>query len=141
MVRSAGTSLEGKVAFVLEDDVNNLAIISSILSRIGMTVYFDTWGKSTAVQIKKFMPIDIILLDMMLPNGVSGYDVFDRIRATPGLENVPVVAVTAMDPGTEMAKAREKGFAGYISKPIRSRTLARAIAAILNGQEVWGSVD
>ena len=141
MVGSASTSLEGKVAFVLEDDVNNLAIISSILSRIGMTVYFDTWGRNTAVQIKKFMPIDIILLDMMLPNNVSGYDVFDAIRATPGLEEVPVVAVTAMDPGTEMAKARAKGFSGYIGKPIRSRTLARAIAAILNGQQVWGSVD
>jgi CheY-like chemotaxis protein len=135
------TPLEGKVAFILEDDVNNLAIISSILSRIGMTVHFDTWGTETPYQIKKFMPIDIILLDMMLPRGVSGYDIFDEIRVTPGLENIPIVAVTAMDPGTEMNKAKSKGFSGYLSKPIRTRSFARAIAAVLNGEEVWGEVD
>ena len=133
--------LEGKVAFVLEDDVNNLAIISSILSRCGIEVLFDTWGKETPYQIKKFMPVDIILMDMMLPRGVSGYDVFDAIKDTPGLADIPIVAVTAMDPGTEIQKARDKGFAGYLSKPIRTRTLAKAILRILDGEEVWGELE
>ena len=133
--------IEGKVAFVLEDDVNNLAIISSILSRCGLVVHFDTWGTQTPYQIKKFMPIDIILLDMMLPNGITGYDVFDAIKDTPGLAHIPIVAVTAMDPGTEMARARTHGFSGYLSKPIRTRSFARAIQAILNGNQVWGDLD
>ncbi len=130
--------LEGKKIFVLEDDVNNLAIISSMLRRYGATIFFDTWGVETARTIKAFMPIDIILLDLMLPNNVTGYDVLQAIQAIPELSKIPIVAVTASDPDREMKKAKESGFKGYISKPIRTKTFIKSIAHVLEGGEVWG---
>jgi CheY-like chemotaxis protein len=86
------------------------------------------------------MPIDVLLLDLMLPKGLSGYEVFDQIRAVPGLQDFPIVAVTALDPGIGMNKAREKGFKGYITKPIRANTFGQYIAAILDGKEVWAEM-
>ncbi len=100
--------LEGRKIFILEDDVNNLAVITSMLRRYGATIYFDSWGVETAQTIKAFMPIDVILLDIHLPNNVTGYDVFDHIKKIPELADIPIVAVTASDPDREMKKAKEK---------------------------------
>ncbi len=132
--------LEGRKFFILEDDVNNLAVITSMLRRYGATIFFDSWGVETAQTIKAFMPIDVILLDIHLPNNVTGYDVYDAIKELPELANVPIVAVTASDPDREMKKAKDKGFNGYISKPIRTKTFVRSLLAILNGDEVWGAL-
>lgn len=132
--------LEGRKIFILEDDVNNLAVITSMLRRYGATIYFDSWGVETAQTIKAFMPIDIILLDIHLPNNVTGYDVFDHIKQIPELADIPIVAVTASDPDREMKKAKEKGFNGYISKPIRTKTFISSLLAILSGEEVWGAL-
>ena len=133
--------LDGKRIFVLEDDANNLAIIMSILKRHRGVVFFDAWGTATVKKIKRFLPIDLILLDLMLPGDVSGYDVFKQIRLEAELNNIPIVAVTAADPGVEMPIARDLGFAGYISKPLRNRTFPGALLQIMDGQPVWGEID
>ncbi|MFW5691195.1 MAG: response regulator [Chloroflexota bacterium] len=132
--------LAGKKIFILEDDVNNLAVITSMLRRYGATIFFDSWGVETAQTIRAFLPIDVILLDIHLPGGVSGYDVYDAIKEIPELSGIPVVAVTASDPDREMRKAREKGFTGYISKPIRTKSFIKSILAVCNGEEVWGAL-
>jgi CheY-like chemotaxis protein len=129
--------LENKRVFVIEDDSSNLAIIRTILLRQGASVPFDVWGKGTIEIIRNSMPIDLILLDLALPRGVSGYDVFDQIRATPELDKIPVVIVTAADPSTEMVKARKKGVNGFISKPIKYGTFAHLVHNVLNGEAVW----
>jgi CheY-like chemotaxis protein len=127
--------------FVIEDDPNNLAIISAILRRQGATVYFDLWGHETTSRIINLMPIDVILLDLMLPGNITGYDIFDQLKAIPALANIPVVAVTAMDPATEVAKARDKGFDGFICKPIRTKTFTTYMHTILHGEQVWVDLE
>ena len=130
--------LDNKRIFVIEDDETNLAIISTTLRRNGAKVFFDTWGGGTVDALKRFQPIDLILLDLALPRGLSGYDVFDRIREIPELKDIPVVLVTAADPGMEMNKARQKGVDGYIPKPINYYTFGQLISDILQGKQVWG---
>lgn len=132
--------LEGKRIFMLEDDVNNLAVVSAMLRRYGATIYFDGWGVETSQTIKAFLPIDLILLDIHLPGGVSGYDVFDAIKEVPELNGIPIAAVTASDPDREMKKAREKGFSGFISKPLRTKSFIKSVLALCNGEQVWGAL-
>jgi len=131
--------LKDKHIFVVEDDAMNLAVIRTILKRAGAAVPFDHWGDTTLNRILAYpFKIDAILLDIMLPNQISGYDIFDAIRSTPELQNIPIIAVTASDPDIEMNKARAKGFDGYISKPLDRVKFAYQISAVINGQEIWG---
>ena len=131
--------LKDKHIFVVEDDAMNLAVIRTILQRAGAIVPFDHWGDTTLDRMLSYpFPLDIILLDIMFPNQVTGYDIFDAIRTIPELSKVPIVAVTASDPDIEMNKARQKGFSGYISKPLNRFNFAHDIAAILEGEEIWG---
>jgi CheY-like chemotaxis protein len=83
------------------------------------------------------MPIDAILLDLMLPHGRTGFEIFDEIRTAPQLNSVPVVLVTAADASATVPIAVEKGFAGFIAKPIDYTLFPRQIAAVINGESVW----
>lgn len=130
-------SLNGKRIAVVEDDVTNMAIMVTLLRQQGAVVIQDPWNSDTVSRLKAMMPIDLILLDLMLRYGVSGYDIFDKIQACPELANVPVVIVSASDPALEMNRAREKGVRGYIEKPISYTDFVPQINSVLHGAEVW----
>lgn len=131
-------SLEGKHIFVVDDDVVNLAIVTSILRRGGASVYYDVWGANTLAQMKALPRLDIVLLDLMLQRTkLSGYTIFDQIRSDPVMRNIPVVLVTAADSSIELPVARQKGFSGYISKPIDRITFGQHIADAIEGKGVW----
>lgn len=129
--------LKGKRVFIVEDEVKNLSVVSTILQSSGATIVVERLGKDASQKLLKSLPIDVILMDIMLPYGVSGYDVVKEIRSVPELAQIPVVAVSAADPNIEMEKARLQGFNGFISKPIRINTFSRHIADIISGNQVW----
>lgn len=135
-----GKALAGKHIFVVEDNAANLAIISSILRRSGASISYDRWGHDTITKMLKLEHVDIILLDLMFPSGITGYDIFDKLQETPELADIPVVIVSAADPTTEMHKARSKGFQGFISKPVDYLTFPQILETILEGTPVWGDL-
>jgi CheY-like chemotaxis protein len=129
--------LEGKRIAVVEDDVTNMAIIVTLLRRQGAMVVQDPWNSDTVRRLREALPIDVILLDLMLRRGVSGFDIFDKIKADPDLADIPVVIVSASDPAVEMNRARAKGVMGYIEKPISYISFPYQIAMVLEGTPVW----
>ena len=131
--------LNGKRIAVVEDDVTNMAIISTLLRRNGALVIQDPWNNNTVQKLLQALPIDLILLDLMLRHSVSGYDIFDKLKASPRLASIPVVIVSASDAALEMNRAREKGVTGYISKPISYQDFADQISAVLEGAQVWAA--
>ncbi len=130
--------LSGKRIFVVEDDATNMAIMAVTLKQHGAIVIQDPWNSGTLTLMKEFMPIDILLLDLMLRGGKSGYDILDQIKAAPELAHIPVVIVSASDRDIEMNKARQKGCMGYIEKPIDYYEFPRKIATVIAGTQVWG---
>ena len=129
--------LSGRRIFVVEDDAANVAIAEYILKMQGADVFHDYWGSFTLVRLLRLLPIDIILVDLMLPRGVSGYDVFGELQKQPKLADIPVVIVSASDPVVEIWKARTLGFKGFISKPIDRNSFPKHIASIIDGNVVW----
>ncbi|MCB9438549.1 MAG: response regulator [Anaerolineales bacterium] len=131
-------SLKGKRIFYIEDNLQNRALVQLMLERYGATISFERWGGDDLLpRLEAFLPIDLILLDLMFPNHVSGYDIFDRIRERPAFAEIPIVAISAADPAVEMSKARAKGFSGFIGKPINLLQFPQQIAQLLEGEQVW----
>ena len=132
--------LKGKRIFYVEDNLGNRAIVQMIVEQEGAKLGFERWGGADALaRLKAFMPVDVILLDLMFPMNVTGYDVFDAIRADENFANIPIVAVSASDPAVELPKVRRKGFAGFISKPISLWQFPKQLAAVIEGQTVWAT--
>ncbi len=131
--------LKDKRIFYIEDNVSNLALVQMILEQQGAKVYFERWGNEADIinRLKSFMPVDLILLDLMFAGNISGYDIFDQLRQVPDFDHIPIATVSAADPSIEMPKARAKGFAGYISKPVKLIMFPQQVADLINGQHVW----
>lgn len=129
--------LKDKRVFIVEDNLMNRSVMQFILEQQGATVEFERWGLDTCDRIRNFLPVDIILLDLMLPNGMSGFDVYDNIREMPECKEVPIMAVSAKQGDAVIPQAQSKGFSGFISKPIDRREFAKQIAAVIKGEPVW----
>lgn len=129
--------LARKRIFVVEDDANNISVTSVILREQGATVLPDGWNSRTVELLSDYMPVDVILLDLMLLHGVSGYDIFKALKANPALAQIPVVAVSASDPEIEIPRAQAMGFAGFIGKPINLHLFPQQVLDCMAGRPVW----
>jgi CheY-like chemotaxis protein len=129
--------LQDKKIFLVEDNLSNRAIMQMILEQHGAKTAFERWGTETVSRLKSFEPVDLIVLDLMFPNNVTGYDVFDLIRENREFRHIPIVAVSASEAGEAIPKTRSYGFKGFIPKPIDMDKFPKQIAAILRGEEVW----
>jgi len=129
--------LNDKQIFIVEDNMKNRVIFQVVLSQYGAQVCFEKSGHEALYRLQTLPHADVIILDLMLPNGQSGYDIFDQIRKLPNYDDVPIVAVSSTDPSEAIQLTRMKGFAGFISKPIDSQQFPRQIAAIIDGEKIW----
>jgi hypothetical protein len=129
--------LLNKRIFVVEDHSENRIITRLALSPHGAKVEFEYWGRDTVRRLRTFAPVDVVLLDLMLGQGVTGYDLFRKIRAEAAFANVPIAAVSASDPAVAIPKCRELGFTGFIAKPIDDELFPEQVAKIIRHEPVW----
>ncbi len=128
--------LLGKKVFILEDNSMNRVVFRIALITQGAFVEFDQWGRGTMEKINTYKP-DLIILDLMLPNGDSGYDVFKQIREDSKYDDVPIVAISASEPAIALPKTKSMGFSGFITKPIDEALFPQQMSKILDGEEIW----
>jgi len=128
---------ENAYVLVVEDNVPNFVLIARLLAYTGIqrTEWKTTgWG---VVDFANTMPrVDLILMDLRLPHE-DGYEALAQIRTNDKLKDTLVVVVTAQASTTEMQKAREAGFDGFLSKPLDADKFPGQIRDILSGKSVW----
>lgn len=129
--------LRGKRVFVVEDDLNNRVVYKLLFTLEGADIEFERYGAEAVSRLKRFGPVDIIILDLMLADGASGYTIFKEIRAIPEFLTVPIVAISSADPSEAIHRAQQIGFSGFIAKPLDQQKFALQIMAILKGEAVW----
>jgi CheY-like chemotaxis protein len=129
--------LRNKRIFVVEDNVENRVIYQMIFIREGATVEFERWGPDAIYKLNRFKPVDLIILDLMLTMGTSGYGLFEEIRKHPDFDGVPIVAVSSADASEAIPRTQRMGFSGYISKPIDQAQFPKQLCSIMAGEAVW----
>ena len=105
---------ERKKVLVIDDSA---MILSSVSNMLGgkYKVYCATSGPK-AMDIIEVTPPDLIFLDYAMPD-FNGKDTYEFIKQHPGMENVPIIFLTAMsDPGHVKELIGLKP-AGYLLKP------------------------
>ena len=74
---------------------------------------------------------DAIVLDMMMPRGLSGYDVLGELRNAAELDAVPVLVLTAITHSTELQRCLSEGADAVMTKPFDPLDVANAIDQLL----------
>jgi two-component system response regulator VicR len=120
---------------VIEDDPAMIQLIALILENHGFEVISATGGPEGLEAIAREKP-DLVLLDLMMP-GMSGWDVYQQMKADEYMETVPVIVVTAkarnIDKtlGLYIAKVQD-----YITKPFGPAELLNSIARVLDDENL-----
>jgi two-component system chemotaxis sensor kinase CheA len=129
--------LSGKSIFIVEDNLENRTIFQMTLLRYGVLIDFERRGQDTITRLSNLPRVDLIILDLQLAEGLSGFDLYDEIRAMPAYKDVPIIAVSAMDASVAVPQARTKGFSGFITKPIDKHLFPKQLSDIFDGKQVW----
>ena len=82
---------------VVDDTPSNVKLLADILQSRGYAVVTASNGAEALARTERDAP-DLVLLDVMMP-GMSGYDVCRKLRDNPATAMLPVIMVTALDPG------------------------------------------
>jgi two-component system, OmpR family, response regulator RegX3 len=115
-----------RTILMVEDELSITEPLTEALAREG----FDTEVASTvaeALELAARMQPDLVLLDVMLPDG-SGYDVCRELRRD---SEVPIIMLTARGEETDRIVGLELGADDYIVKPFSAREVAARIRAVL----------
>jgi signal transduction histidine kinase/CheY-like chemotaxis protein len=127
-------SLAGEVNFnelrpasllVVDDNETNCRLIAEIFAGSHHRLFFGSSGEEAVAKARELKP-DILLLDVRMP-GMNGDEALTEIRKIPGLEFLPVIAVTASNLMREENSLKER-FSGYVRKPFSKRELFDELA-------------
>jgi two-component system cell cycle response regulator DivK len=110
-----------KKVLVVDDNEDNRQILVDLLSAAGYEIVAATNGLD-AVSLATSEHPDLVLMDIQLP-GIDGHEATRRIKATPELATVPVIAVTSYALAGDDRKAAEAGCDDYVTKPFSPRAL------------------
>src|SRR5512146_703398 len=121
---------------VVEDNVSNFVLIARMLGYLGIHCEWKTSGYEVVEYADTLPKLDLILMDIRLPYE-DGFGALKKIRQSPRLKNVPVIAVTAEASQENMNKARSSGFNGFIGKPLDPDHFPDQIQRILSNEPVW----
>ena len=114
---------------IVEDNPTNLKLASDVLEAAGFAIDRAADAEQALALMGGILP-DLILMDIALP-GMDGLALTRKLKSDPRFKGIPVVALTAFAMKGDDRKALEAGCAGYITKPIETRNLARQVIAFL----------
>ena len=111
---------------VAEDNAMNRRIVEAMLQKLGCEVELAENGAEALKRCQQDPP-DLVLLDLEMPV-LDGEQTVRRIRSM-GLQELPVLALSAHVLPEEVHRALEAGMHGFLSKPVSLDQLAHALAA------------
>ena len=111
---------------VVDDDINVLSLLKEYLENTGFKVFAANNGNS-AIEIFKMEKLDIVILDVMLPNK-DGFEITKEIRQN---SNIPIIMLTARVEEFDKILGFELGIDDYVTKPFSPKELVVRIKAIL----------
>ena len=120
---------------VVDDTALNVKLLADLLGAQGYDVFTASSGRQALALVEK-EDLDLVLLDVVMPE-MSGYEVCRKIRANAATGILPVVMVTALDPGEERIKGIEAGADDFLTKPINQAELLARVRSLLRVRELY----
>ena len=114
---------------VIEDNKDAAESTRMLLSLIGHDVKIAHTGHAGLALGLSFRP-EVILCDIGLPGGMSGYDVARAFRQEPELKSAYMIALTGYGRDEDLQQTQAAGFDLHLTKPVDFPSLRRTLAAL-----------
>ncbi|TAF56816.1 MAG: DNA-binding response regulator [Sphingobacteriia bacterium] len=123
-----------KRILIADDEPDILEIIGFNLEQEGYSVITAKDGQEALDKAKQLKP-DLIILDNMMPKK-SGVEVCTILRAQQGLQQIPILFLTALNDEQSEIQGLEAGADDYLNKPISQKILISRVNALFRRSQV-----
>jgi two-component system alkaline phosphatase synthesis response regulator PhoP len=126
-----------KKVLLVDDDVEFCEATKLLLESKGYDVILAYDGKEGLDKVRSEVP-QLVILDVMMPE-MNGYDVCVVLKADPGLKEIPVILLTAVDQALfKTSYTQAMGLMteadDYIAKPVEPEALVKRVHDLLNNK-------
>ncbi|MBC8449740.1 MAG: response regulator transcription factor [Chloroflexi bacterium] len=112
---------------VVDDEPRVVRLVSEVLKAVGYQVIAAASGMPAIEMVALEQP-DLVLLDILLPGGLDGYEICRRIRE---FSDVPVIMLTARAQEGDVLRGFDVGADDYLTKPFSAKELVARVRAVL----------
>lgn len=124
--------MSGRI-LIVDDVATNRIVLKVKLSAARYDVVLAANGPE-ALDIVRSQPIDVILMDMMMP-GPSGADVCRMLRAEEATANIPIILITAVEDNETRLEGLEAGADDFLARPVDEVALLARVRSLLRNRE------
>ena len=112
---------------VVDDEPRVVRLVSEVLKAKGYEVFSADSGEP-AIELVALEQPDLVLLDILLPAGLDGYEICSRVRE---FSSVPIIMLTAKAQESDMLHGFDVGADDYLTKPFSAKELVARVRAVL----------
>ncbi len=116
---------------IVDDEPRVSRLVTEILTAVGYQVVAAASGKTAIEKVALEQP-DLVLLDILLPPGIDGYQVCARLRE---FSDVPVIMLTAKARDVDVLAGFDAGADDYLTKPFNAKELVARVKAVLRRRQ------
>ncbi len=128
--------MNNKTILVVDDTITNLDILVELLD---MYDVMDATSGEDALEIVQEEKIDLILLDIMMPE-MDGFEVCRQLKEDPATRDIPIIFITANTDENSIAQAYDIGGTDYVMKPFRPKELLSRVKKELKLQDMMNEL-
>lgn len=112
---------------IVDDEPRLIRLVREVLGAVGYEVLEAADGE-TGIEMVALEQPDLLLLDILLPRGMDGYEVCRRVRE---FSNLPIIMLTAKAREADMLEGFDLGADDYLTKPFSAKELIARVGAVL----------
>src|SRR5690606_37220861 len=116
---------------VVDDLEGNRRLLEAKLSAEYYDVLTARRGEE-GVQLAKRERPNLVLMDVMMPGGIDGYEACRRLKAQPETRHIPVVILTTLDDRDSKVRGLQAGAEEFLTKPIDDVQLMARVKSLVS---------
>ncbi|MCK5719016.1 MAG: response regulator, partial [Thiomargarita sp.] len=129
-MNSVEINFKEQLILIVDDNPSNLSVLVDYLEDCGLTTRVATSGELTLQRAERIQPV-LILLDVMMPPGIDGFETCRQLKENEKTKDIPVIFMTALSSTEDKVKGFSVGGVDYITKPIQQEEVLARITTHL----------
>ena len=131
-----GVKGESPKILVVDDNLDNQAVLVDLLSPLGFNVEQANNGREGLEKAIKWQP-DVIITDLIMPE-MDGFELIRQLRQSPVLKNKIIIASSASVYEADQKRSLTVGSNAFLPKPISTKTVFEQLQHHLNLTWIYG---